>query len=141
MRIDRAHEISETWIQERFIRASGPGGQNVNRVATAVQLRFNLRDCPDLSVPVKQRLRMAAGTRMNRDGWLMIDARRFRTQEANRKDARSRLRDLIRESLISPRRRIGTRPSRSAIQRRLDDKRIRKEIKRRRSKNFNRSEY
>ena len=141
MRIDRAHEISETWIQERFVRASGPGGQNVNRVATAVQLKFNLRDCPDLSDTVKQRLRLIAGTRINRDGWLMIDARRFRTQEANRRDARSRLRDLIRESLIPPKHRIGTRPSRSAVQRRLDNKRFRKEIKRRRSKTFDRSEY
>ena len=129
MRINRNISINERWLSEHFIRASGPGGQNVNRVATAVQLRFDLNSCTDLAAEVKERLLRIAAGRISAEGILLIDARRFRTQQANRRDARRRLRELILQALVPPRHRRPTRPSPSADRRRLAEKRKRKEIK------------
>ncbi|MCG8689961.1 MAG: aminoacyl-tRNA hydrolase [Minwuiales bacterium] len=125
----------EIWIDERdidlqFIRASGPGGQNVNQVATAVQLRFDVAGCRGLTEPVRKRLIELAGRRVNADGVLVIDARRFRTQNRNRQDAMDRLLALLREAAVPPRPRRRTKPSKGSVRRRLDRKRQRSETKR-----------
>ncbi|MEW5962896.1 MAG: alternative ribosome rescue aminoacyl-tRNA hydrolase ArfB [Pseudomonadota bacterium] len=122
--------IDERDLVERFVRASGPGGQNVNKVATAVELRFDAARAPALSPAVRARLARVAGRRMTEEGVIVIRAERFRTQEQNRADARSRLVALIRESLVTPKPRIATKPSRGAKERRLEDKGRRSSIKR-----------
>lgn len=114
--------ISEQEIKEEFVRASGPGGQNVNKVATAVQLRFDVRHSPSLPADLKQRLLKLAGKRATTEGVLVIDARRFRHQERNRLDALERLKELIRKALHKPKKRLNTRPSKSAVRQRLDSK-------------------
>ena len=121
-------EIPESAISERFLAGSGPGGQNVNKVATACQLRV---DAFALGLPPDawRRLKALAGSRMTADGELVILARRFRTQEANRADARARLSDLIDEALKRPERRIKTRPSKAAKARRVEGKKARSAIK------------
>ena len=124
--------IDEDELEESFIRASGPGGQNVNRVATAVELRFDVDASPGLSVAVRARLKRLAGNRMTNNGVLVIKAERFRSQERNRDDARQRLVALIRQAAVQPRPRIKTRPSKAAKERRLRDKRERGETKKRR---------
>jgi ribosome-associated protein len=114
--------IDESEIEERFIRSSGPGGQNVNKVATAVQLRFDAWHSPALDDPMRHRLRALAGTRLTAHGVLVIEARRHRTQAQNRDDARERLVALLREAARTPRRRRATRPTRSSQEQRVDSK-------------------
>jgi ribosome-associated protein len=130
IRITSNIAIEETEITERFIRASGPGGQNVNKVSSAVQLRFNVASSTHLPEKLKARLIRLAGSRISDDGVLVIDARRYRTQERNRRDARERLITLLRRAAEQPKPRKKTRPSLASQQRRLASKRRRGETKR-----------
>lgn len=116
-------------VQLRFVRASGPGGQNVNKVATAVQLRFDAAHSPSLSEPVRRRLMCLAGKRLTAEGEIVIEARRHRTQEQNRQDALDRLKALIRQALTAPNPRRKTRPTHASRERRLAAKRRRGRIK------------
>lgn len=127
--ITRDIVIDEKEIREEFIRASGPGGQNVNKVATAVQLRFDARHSPSLPDDVRARLMRLAGKRMTADGGLLIEAQRYRTQEQNRADARERLIALIRQAAAKPKARRKTQPSRATKQKRLENKKRRGAIK------------
>ena len=122
--------IDESELEERFVRASGPGGQNVNKVASAVELRFDALKSTVLDNEVRERLKRIAGSRMTAEGVILIDARRFRTQAKNREDARERLAELIRSALVRPKRRRKTRPSAASRERRIDSKRRRSETKR-----------
>jgi len=124
-----APEIPEQDLQFQFVRAAGPGGQNVNKVATAAQLRFDLAGTQALSPSVKARLRALAGHRISGDGALLIVARNQRTQEGNRREALRRLADLVARASIEPRIRRATRPTLGSRQRRLDSKRERKRTK------------
>ena len=114
--------LDERELEESFIQASGPGGQNVNKVATAVQLRFDVRASPSLPGEVKTRLEKLAGSRLTNDGVLIIVAREHRTQERNRQAARDRLIELVRAATIVPRKRKPTRPTLGSKKRRLDSK-------------------
>ena len=121
--------IDEREIEERFVRASGPGGQNVNKLATAVQIRFDAMGSPSLDEATKARLKRRAGRRMTADGVIVILAQRFRTQEANRRDARNRLAALIKAAAVAPKPRRPTRPTLGARKARMDDKKRRGQIK------------
>jgi len=122
--------IDEEELQEEFAQAAGPGGQNVNKVASAVRLRFDAARSPSLPEEVRVRLLRLAGQRVTADGVIIIHARRFRTQEQNRADARARLIELIRRAAVAPRPRRPTRPSQAAQLRRLEAKRRRSQLKR-----------
>lgn len=129
IRVTRRIAIDESEIEERFVRSSGPGGQNVNKLATAVQLRFDVARSPSLPEDVRERLRRLAGRRLTEDGVLVIDARRYRTQERNRKDALERLVRLVARAARPPKRRRATRPTRASKEQRLDRKKKRGQLK------------
>jgi ribosome-associated protein len=129
IRVTGAIAIGEEEIRQQFIRGSGPGGQNVNKVATAVQLRFDVAHSPSLPEDVRGRLTRLAGKRMTKEGCLIIDARRFRTQEQNRQDAVARLVSLIRQAAERPKIRKRTQPTLASRERRLESKRRRAKIK------------
>lgn len=126
--------ISETEIEEHFIRSPGSGGQKVNKTESAVQLRFNARASAGLSNAVFLRLKTLAGRRMTKDGVVVITANQFRTQELNRRDALDRLVAMIRDAATPPKRRRPTKPSKGAKQRRLDGKRRQGDLKKTRGK-------
>ena len=130
IRVTHNISIDEAEIREEFIRASGPGGQNVNKVATAVQLRFDVTNSASLPDDVRERLIRLAGRRMTGDGVLIIEARRYRTQQRNRQDARGRLIELIRKAIKKPKPRRKTKPTLASKKRRMETKRRRGDTKR-----------
>jgi ribosome-associated protein len=129
LQITPAIVIRDSEIELEFIHASGPGGQHVNKAASAVQLRFDIRNSPSLPDDVRERLKRLAGSRVTEDGVLIITARRFRSQERNRQDAIDRLVELIYNAAEKPKPRRKTKPSRAAKRRRLDAKRRRGQVK------------
>ncbi len=133
MRISATVAIDDSELEERFVRSSGPGGQNVNKVSTAVELRFNLASNTSIPPSAKARLEKLAGRRLTLDGILILQADQFRTQEMNRSDARKRLAALIAEALIAPKPRVKTRPTRASKERRIKDNSVRSTVKKHRS--------
>lgn len=134
IRVTRSIAIEERELVFEFVRSSGPGGQNVNKVATAVQLRFNALASTSLPARVKERLPKVAGRRMTADGVIIIDARRFRTQERNRQDAIERLVKLLKSAAARPKPRRATKPTRASKEKRLSEKKRRSRLKRDRGK-------
>ena len=129
IRVTPTLALDERDLEETFVRSPGPGGQNVNKVSTAVQLRFALEHTAALPAEVRRRLRALAGRRVTADGWLVIEANRFRSQARNREDARARLVELVRKAAHPPKPRRPTRPSAASKERRLKDKRARARTK------------
>jgi ribosome-associated protein len=134
LQINARLAIPEEELRESFVRASGPGGQNVNKVSSAVRLFFDVTSSPSLPEPVKQRLARLAGRRLGNDGVLVISAQRFRSLEQNRQDARERLLEMLREAAIPPVPRIATRVSRNQKRKRVDEKQRVAGVKRLRGK-------
>ena len=133
IRINAEIALEEREIEESFLRSPGPGGQNVNKLETAVQLRFDVRHSPSLPEPVRRRLERLAGQRLTREGVLVLTAHRHRTRERNRADALERLVELIRQAAVAPVPRRPTRPTKASKERRLDAKKHRARNKRLRS--------
>jgi ribosome-associated protein len=132
IRVTSHIDIDEREIEEQFVRASGPGGQNVNKLSTAVQLRFDVRHSPSLPPDVRARLERLAGARLTRDGVLVIIAQRHRTQARNREDALERLLELIRQAAVAPVKRRPTRPTKASRERRIESKKRRSGVKQQR---------
>ena len=129
IRVTKDISLNEDEIKVEFIRSSGPGGQNVNKVATAVQLRFDVANSPSLPEDIRKRIVIIAGKRVTEDGILIISARRYRSQDKNRKDASDRLLQLIRRAAMKPKIRRKTKPTKVSKQKRLESKRHRGQIK------------
>ncbi|UWQ79558.1 aminoacyl-tRNA hydrolase [Leisingera sp. S132] len=134
IRITDQIALQDWEMTESFIRASGPGGQNVNKVATAVELRFEAERSPALAPAVKSRLKRLAGRRWTKDGAIILQCDETRSQQRNREIVRERLAELVRKALVAPKRRIATKPTRGSVRRRLDAKKQRGELKATRGK-------
>jgi ribosome-associated protein len=134
LRVTPTISIDESELEESFIASAGPGGQNVNKVATAVQLRFDVLRSPSLPDPVRLRLIALSGSRLTKDGVLVLTGRQYRTQERNRAEIRERLIDLVRDAAVIPKIRRPTRPTRASKERRIEGKKVRAGIKKNRGK-------